>query len=339
MSKTTIDAAKRLPLSAVGMLGCVFAAPAAAQDAQPFPAKPIRFLIGTAPGAGVDTTARAIGIKLTQAWGQQVVVDARPGASGAFAYEQLMKATPDGHTIMMISATHPISSLVIPDWPYPVDRAVQPVSQVTSLFYIVYHHPSVPFGSFKDMIAYARANPGKLRYGTGGNSSISHLAWEMIAHDTGVKLMHVAYKGAQPAITATAAGEMHVGMATLISLRAHMQAGRSKPLAITARQRSSTLPEVPTVAELGLPGYEVDQWYGVATSVKAPPAAVRRLHAGVVAAIRSPDVMQRLAADGSTAVGSTPEEFAVHIKAELAKWRKVLADTGLALSASKLRAP
>jgi len=308
-----------------------------AQSAADFPRKPIRYLIATAAGAGVDTTARAIGQKLTQSWGQQVVVDARPGGSGVLAYEQLTKALPDGHTIMMVTATHTISSLVIPEWPYPIAQSVQPVAQLTSLFYIVYHHPSLAVNSFKEMIEFARANPGKLRYGTGGMSSISHLAWEMIAVGTGVKLRHVAYKGAQPAITATIAGEMQVGLATPISLRPHIQAGRAKPLAITARQRSPVLPDLPTVAELGLPGYEVDQWYGVVTQVKTPMPVVRKLHAGVVEAIKSPDVVQRLAADGSTVVGSTPEEFAAHIKAELAKWRKVLDATGVALSGSKLK--
>jgi tripartite-type tricarboxylate transporter receptor subunit TctC len=306
-------------------------------QATEFPRKPIRFLIATAPGAGVDATARAVGEKLTLSWGQPVVVDARPGASGVLAYEQLGKAQPDGHTIMMVTATHPISSMVIPNWPYPLDRSVQPVSQLTSLFYIVYHHPSLQVGSFKEMIAYARANPGKLRYGTGGMSSISHLGWEMIAMGTGIKLRHVAYKGAQPAITATIAGEMQVGLATPISLRPHIQAGRAKPLAITAKARSPVLPDLPTVAELGVANYEVDQWYGVVTQRGVPPQMVRKLHAGLVEAINSPDVVKRLSADGSTAVGSTPEEFSAHIKSELAKWRQGLDATGVVLSGSKLK--
>jgi len=310
---------------------------ASAQSAADFPRKPIRYLIATAAGAGVDVTARSIAQKLTQGWGQQVVVDARPGGSGVLAYEQLTKALPDGHTIMMVTATHTISSLVIPEWPYPIEKSVQPIAQLTSLFYIVYHHPSLPVSSFKEMIEYARANPGKLRYGTGGMSSISHLAWEMIAQGTGIKLRHVAYKGAQPAITATIAGEMQAGLATMISLRSHVQAGRAKLLAITSKQRSPIVPDLPTVAELGLPGYEVDQWYGVVTQVKTPAAVVRKLHSGIVEAIKSPEVVQRLAADGSTVVGSAPEEFAAHIKAELAKWRKVLDATGVALSGSKLK--
>lgn len=251
------------------------------------------------------------------------------------AYENLAKANADGHTLIIISATHTINTLVIPNWPHDVSKVVAPVTQLTSLFYVVYNRPSVPIGSFKDVIAFARANPNKLAYGTGGNSSISRLGWELIAQQTGVKLKHVAYKGAAPAIMATIAGEMQSGFATLLSLRPHIEAGRAKPLAVTSQTRIAALPDVPAVAELGLPGYEINQWYGVGTVAKVPPTIISRLNAAIVEAVKSPEVAQRLSADGSMPVGSSPEEFRGHIHAELAKWRKVLEDTGVILSARK----
>ena len=307
-----------------------------AQSNIEYPTKPIRLLTATAVGGGVDATSRAIANKLTVAWGQQVVVDNRAGASGAIAYEHMSKATPDGYTLMIITATHTINSLAMPNWPYDITRMMAPLSQLTSLFYVIYHHPSVPVSSFKELLAYARANPGKLHYGTGGRASVSHLGWEIIAHMAGVKLAHVPYKGAAPAISATVAGEMQIGFATLISLRSHIVSGRARPVAITAKHRAPTLPDIPTVAESGLPGYEVDQWYGVVTNAKVPTAIVQKLSAGIIDAIKSPDVIQRLAADGSTAVGSSPLQFSAHIKSEILKWGKVLEDTGLKLSGSKI---
>ena len=305
-----------------------------AQTSPDFPTKPIRYLTQSAPGGGSDTTARALANKLTQIWGQQVIVDNRPGASGAIVYDVFQKATPDGYAIMMITATHVINSLVIPDWP-DINKLFAPVSQITSLFYVVYNHPSVPFKSIQDLVAYARANPGKLPYGTGGNASISHLGWELFAHTTGIKLKHVHYKGAALSITATVAGEMKVGFATLLSMRPHLSSGRANALAVTSAQRSPALPDVPTVAESGLPGYVIDQWYGVATHAAVPPAVVNKLNAGFVEAVKAPDVAQRLAADGSTPVGSSSAEFRKHVRSEVEKWRKVLQDTGVVLSGAK----
>lgn len=309
----------------------------AAQTGVNFPTQSIRIVVATSPGGALDATARAIGGKLNQIWGQQVLVDNRAGASGALAYEFLTKAAPDGHTLLTVSATHVVNSLVIPGWPYETTKVTEPLSQVASLYYIIYRHPSAPLKTLKDMVAYARQNPGKLMYGTGGMANISHLGWEWLAHMSGIKLKHVAYKGASNAVKATIAGEMHVGFSTVHSLRPHFAAGRAFPLAVTAKQRLTAIPEVPTVAEFGYPEYEINQWYGIATGANVPDQIVDKLSAAIIEAVKSPEVTKRLESDGSIAMGTSKEAFRKHLHAEEVKWRKVLQDTGVTLSGTKLK--
>jgi tripartite-type tricarboxylate transporter receptor subunit TctC len=319
---------------AIGM-ACAYSAATPlgyAQSAADFPSKPIRFISPAVPGAGSDTTARAIAHKLTQAWGQQVIVDNRAGASGLIALDVLSKAIPDGHTLVLISANVPVNTAINPAWPYDVGKDMKPLSQVTSLFYIAYHHPAAPVATFKELLSYGRTHPGKLYYSSPGTGSLQHLGWEIIIQMSGAKFTHVPYKSGTPAITATIAGETQFGFGTLISLRPHMVSGRIRTIAVTSRQRAPTLPDVPTVAESGLPGYEIDQWYGAVTHAKVPAAVVSKLTAGIVAAVKSPDVAQRLAADGSTAVGSTAEQFSATINAETGKWRKVAKESGVVLN-------
>jgi tripartite-type tricarboxylate transporter receptor subunit TctC len=305
---------------------------ASAQQASEYPARPIRFIVPVAPGGGNDITARAIAQKLTQAWGQQVIVDNRAGASGAIAFDLTVKAVPDGYTLLMIAASHPINTVALPSWPYDVAKDVSPVSLSTSLSYVVYTHPSVPFSTFKELIAYGRKYPGKLNYGTPGTASLQHLGWELIGHSTGAKFTHVPYKGGAPAIQATIGGEMQIGFITVISLRPHLASGRARALAVTSRTRMPAMPELPAIAELGLPGFELNQWYGVVTTAKVPAAIVNKLSAGIAEAVKSPDVAQRLAADGSTPVGSSAAEFGAVIQNETAKWRKVIKETGVVLN-------
>ncbi|RPI42540.1 MAG: hypothetical protein EHM59_17605 [Betaproteobacteria bacterium] len=308
----------------------------AAQATSDFPTQSVRIIVATSPGGALDATARAIGNKLAQMWDQQVLVDNRAGANGAIAYDLLAKSTPNGHTLMTVSATHIVNSLVIRDWPHNVLKVTAPLSQVASLYYVIYRHPSVPLKSLKDVIDYGRKNPGKLLYGTGGNANISHLGWEWLGHMSGAKFKHVAYKGASNAVKATIAGELHVGFSTVHSLRGHFASGRAHPLAVTAKQRIAQLPDVPAVAEFGMPEYEINQWYGIVTSAKVPPAITAKLSPAIIEAVKSDEVTKRLSADGSVPVGSTAAEFSAHLKAETAKWQRVLQDTGMALSGSKL---
>ena len=302
------------------------------QTAADFPSRPIRLIVPVAPGGGLDVTTRAIAHKLTEAWGQQVIVDNRTGASGAIGFGIAIKASPDGYTLLMMSADHVINSVPSPKRPYDITTDVKAVSQATALSYLVYTNPSVPFTTFKDLVAYGRAHPGKLNYGTPGTGSLQHLGWEVLSQMTGAKFNHVPYKGGAPAIVATIAGEVQIGFITLTSARPHIQSGRARILAVTSRERMRAMPDLPTVAELGWPGFELNQYYGAVITAKAPPAIVKKLSAGIAAAATSPDIRQRFEADGWTLVGSTPEQFQTVIQADLDRWTKVIKSIGLVLN-------
>jgi tripartite-type tricarboxylate transporter receptor subunit TctC len=319
-------------LPCLGIALCALAsAPAAAQSSSStFPDRPLRMLVTATAGAGSDITARMIAQHMSQAWGQQVIVDNRGGASGVIAFDLLTKAAPDGYTMLLAAANHPVNNLTLSTFPFDLTKDTTPVSQATSLSYIVYCHPGQPIQTMQDLIAIGRKYPGKLNFGSPGNSSTQHLGWEMVMHTTGAKFTHVPFKGAAPAIQATIAGELQFGLITLISIRPHLPAGKVRPLAVTSRQRMSALPDLPTVAESGVPGFVLDQWYGVVTTAKVPRAIVNKLSAGVAAAVKAPDVEKRLTVDGSTPVGSTPEEFMATIKADIARWSKLIQAIGLA---------
>jgi tripartite-type tricarboxylate transporter receptor subunit TctC len=306
----------------------LYAAPA---DAAPYPDRPIRFIVPFVPGAGTDTTARTIATKLAERWGQQVVVDNRTGAAGAIGVDLTAHAIPDGYTISLISASHAVNSAVNSKLPYDLTKDLQAIAQVTSLFYAVSVVPAIPATNIRELIAHAKANPGKLNFGSSGTGGLQHFAGEMFNHMAGVKIVHVPFKGAAGVILAQLSGEVQIGFTTLFGVRPHMATGRLRVLAITAAKRSPAAPELPTVAEAGVPGYEVDQWYGVVTAARVPPAIVRKLSAAIAEALQSPDVAQRLAADGSAPAGTSPEQFSAHIKSEIAKWRKLAQDANLVL--------
>jgi len=313
---------------AVAAQPLVAAQPDSAKD---YPNKPVRFIVPFAPGAGTDTTARTIAQKLSDAWGQQVVVDNRTGAAGAIGVDLTAKAIPDGYTICLISASHSVNSAVNPKLPYDLLKDLAAISQASSLFYVVYHNPSVPVKSIKELVAYAKANPGKLNFGSSGTGGLQHFAGEMFNHMAGIKLIHVPYKGTAAVIPAMLAGDVQVGFGTLFGVRPHLPTGRLRALAVTTGKRTPAAPELPTVAEAGVPGYEVDQWYGVLTSAKVPAPIVRKLNAAINEALKSPDVVKRFSADGSTPTGSTPEQFSAHIRSEIAKWRKLVKEAKLDL--------
>jgi tripartite-type tricarboxylate transporter receptor subunit TctC len=296
-----------------------------------YPTKPIRFILPFVAGAGTDTTGRSIAEKLSQAWGQQVVADNRTGAAGAIGVELTSQAPPDGYTICLISASHAVNTATNPNLPYDLTRDLQAISQATSLFYVLSVNAQTPVKSVKELIAYAKTNPGKLNFGSSGTGGLQHMAGEMFAHMAGVKLTHVPYKGAANVVVAQLSNDVQLGFTTMFGVRPHMLTGRLRVLGISAAKRSPAMPDLPTIAEAGLPGYEVDQWYGIITGAKVAPAIVRKLSAGIAEALKAPDVVQRLSADGSTPVGSTPEQFSAHVKSEIAKWRKVAKDAGVVL--------
>ncbi len=302
----------------------------AADPAADYPSKPIRFIVPFAPGAGTDITARTIAQKLTEKWGHQVVADNRTGAGGAIGVEFTAKAVPDGYTICLISASNSVNSATNSTLPYNLVKDLQGITQATSLFYVMYIHPSVPAKTVQELIAYARANPGKLNFGSSGANTLQHFAGELFNHMAGVKIIHIPYKGTAAVIPAMMAGEVQVGFGSLIGTRTQMQAGKLRGLAITAARRSPSV-DLPTVAEAGVSGYEVDQWYGVITSAAVPQSIVKKLNAAMVEGLRQPDVAARLAADGSTPVGSSPAQFNAHIKSEIAKWQKLVKEANLKL--------
>src|SRR5687768_3933544 len=303
---------------------------AQADPAAGYPNKPIRFIVPFSPGAGTDTTARTIAQKLSEKWGQQFVVDNRTGAGGAIGVDFTAKAVPDGYTICLISASNSVNSATNPKLPYDLMKDLQGISQATSLFYVLYIHPNVPAKSVKELIAHAKANPGKLNFGTSGTGTLQHFSGELFNHQAGVKIVHVPYKGTAAVLPAMLSGEVQVGYGSLIGTRPQIQANRIRPLAITAKKRSPSV-DLPTVAESGLPNYEVDQWYGIIASSKVPKPIIQKLHGGIVEALKQPDVVQRLSGDGSTPVGSTPEQFNTHIRAEVAKWKRLVKEAGLKL--------
>ena len=295
-----------------------------------YPSRPVRFICPFAPGAGTDLTARTIAQKLSEKWGEQFIVDNRTGAGGAIGVDTVAKAQPDGYTIGLISASNSVGAATNPTLPYNMERDLQGVSQATSLFYVLYTQATMPFKTVKELIAYAKTNPGKLNFGSSGNYTLQHFSGELFNHLAKVQMVHVPYKGTAAVIPAMLAGEVQIGFGSLIGVRSQLQSGKLRGLAITAARRVPSI-DLPTIAESGLPGFEVDQWYGVIISSKVPQPIVKKLSAGIAEALKGDDVAKRLAADGSTPVGSSPEQFQKHIHAEIAKWKKLVAEARLPL--------
>lgn len=327
----------KFPFIVACCAGAVFAsmlhAAQSADSAATYPNKPIRMIVPFAAGAGTDTTARTIAQKLGEKWGHQVVVDNRTGAGGAIGVDFTAKANPDGYTICIISASISVNTATNPSLPYDLEKDLQGISQATSLFYVVYIHPSLPVKTVKELIAYTKANPGKLNFGSSGTGTLQHFSGELFNHQADIKIVHVPYKGTAAVIPAMLSGEVQVGFGSLIGTRPQMQANRVRGIAITAMKRSPSI-DLPTVAESGLPNYEVDQWYGIITSSKVPKPIIAKLNGAIVEALKQPDVANRLASDGSTPVGSSPDQFQAHIKSEIAKWKRLVKDANLKLHQS-----
>ena len=299
--------------------------------AQPYPAKPIRFIVPFAPSGGTDIAARIYAASLTPRLGQNVVVDNRPGAAGSIGVELTAHAAPDGYTLCLVSASHAINSATNSRLPYDLARDVRGVSQITSAFLIVTVHATLPVKSVRELIDYARANPDRLNYGSSGTGGISHLAGAMFAHLTGTAMTHVPYRGEAAALADLLAARTQLQFASPLNARPHLAGGRLRALAVTAAKRSAASPELPTVAEAGVPGYTVEQWYGVVAAARVPPAVLATLSEAFAQAARAPEVAQRLNADGLDAVASSPDAFTRHLRDEIAKWRKLVADAGLQL--------
>jgi tripartite-type tricarboxylate transporter receptor subunit TctC len=297
-------------------------------DAADYPSRPVRLLVPTAPGGGLDVIARLLAPPLTESLGKPVVVDNRPGASGSIAVETTARAAPDGHTLVIFSVSQVIQAEVN-KVPYNLFRDLAPVSQVASAPYVLTVHPSLPMKNVKEFIAYAKANPKTLNYASSGVATLQQLASEWLALETGIQLTHVPYKGVGQAFPDLLSGRTQMTMSSVAAMANLIRQKGVRALAVTSAKRTAMLPDVPTMVEAGVPGFVVTQWHGIAAPAGTPRPIVERLHQELVKALHQPDVTARLTADGTDVVGSAPKQFAAHMKAERDRWVGVIKRAGI----------
>lgn len=298
--------------------------------AQDYPVKPIRLLVPAAPGGGADFLARIVGQKLGESIGQSVVIDNRSGASGTIAADLTAKSAADGYTVLMGQSTSiVIAPQLYQKLNYDTLRDLNPVTLVAEIPNVLVVHPSVPANSVKDLIALAKSKPDLINFASSGNGAPSHLAGEMFKGATGVSMTHVAYKGAGPAVNALIAGEIQVMFAPIVAVLPHVKSGRLRALAVTSAARTAAAPELPTLAESGLPGYEISSWFGLFVPTGTPAAVVDKLYRETSRILKSPDVMERFAKEGAEPVGSNPADFRKYVQGEFSKYTKVIKDNGI----------
>ncbi len=294
-----------------------------------YPAKPIKMIVGSSPGGGPDIMARAIGQKITEALGQPVVIDNRPGAGGIIGSELAAKSPPDGYTLMMANAgSHAVNVSLYPRLGYDPVRDFAPVSLVSTAPNVLIVHPALPVNNIKALIALARTRPGEMSFGSGGNGSTAHLSGELFRAMAGLNLVHVPFRGAPAAVIGVASGQVALALPNLPPALPAMKSGKARALGVTTLSRSGSAPDVPTIAESGLPGYEATAWYGVLAPAGTPREIVMKLNAEIVRSLRTDELRQRIAIDGGDAVGSTPEAFGTIIRNDIAKWAKVVKYSG-----------
>lgn len=295
--------------------------------AQDYPTKPVRLIVGVAPGGGVDTLTRSIATRLTESLKQTVVVDNRTGAGSSIATEITARAAPDGYTLMMVTA-----SLVIYPSMYRASydplRDVAPVIQVVTVPLLVVINPAVPAQTVSALIALAKEKPGTINYASSGSGGFIHLTGELFKAATGTDLVHIPYKGNAAVYPDLIAGQTQVGFTAISSAMPHVKSGRLRALAVTSRARSKSVPELPSLAEAGVPGFDVTQWYGVVATAGTPRPVIDRLQREITAVLKQPDVIARLAMEGDS-INSSPAQFAQHIRSEFEKWGKVIRQTGI----------
>lgn len=316
--------------AAVRALACAaLSAPLAAQS---YPTKPIRIIVAYTPAGATDILARAIGQKMSETWGQPVIVDNRPGANGNIGTEVAARATPDGHTLVMGTAgTHGINPSLYRKLGWDAVKDFTPVSLVAMVPNILVVNNSLPVKNVKELIAYAKASPGKLNYGSPGNGSTAHLSMELFKTMTGTSLTHIPYKGSAGVLADVMGGQIALTMDNLPPYLPQVKAGKIRALAVSTAKRSPAVPDIPTVAEAGVPGYDSGAWFGLLAPAGTPKDIVNRLAAETQRILKLPDVHERIATLGAEPVGSTPEQFAAHIKSEIAKWAKVIREANVEL--------
>lgn len=300
-------------------------------QAQPYPARAVRILVGYAPGGGTDIMARAIALKLSASLGQQFIVDNRPGANANLAAEIAAKVSADGYTLVMISVSHAISKPVYRKLAYDIERDFIPVIEVSSVPQFVVVTPSLPVKTLKDLISLAKSRPGQITYASSGDGSPEQIAGELLKSMAGIDMIHVPYKGGGPAALAVISGESAVGFNTAPVAIPYIKSGRMKVLAVTEEKRNPALPDVPTVAESGLPGYAMTTWYGLVAPTGVPRDINTKLNAEINRILKLPDIRERFATLGADPVGGTAEQFGSYIKSEVAKFTKLAKEKHLVL--------
>ena len=289
-----------------------------------YPAKPVRLLVPFPPGGGTDYTARLIAQKLTEMWGQTLIVENRPGASTTIASEIVAKAAPDGYTLIMGSTNHTINPSLYPRIPYDTVKDFAPVTVAATASYVLVVHPSLPVKSVKELIALARARKGEINYSSSGSSGPQHLAGELFKLMAKVDMTHVPYKGGGPAVVALLGGHVQAMFSTPVSALPHVNTGKLRPLGVTSLKRFDALPEVPTISEAALPGYEAVTWWGVLAPARTPRDIVNKIHGDIVKVLQMPDTREKLAKEAVNPGGTTPEQFSAMIQTEMAKMATIV---------------
>lgn len=302
---------------------------AASASAQTYPTKPIRIVVPFPPGGATDILARDVAQRLTEAWGQSVIVDNRPGAGGNIGSELVAKSSPDGYTLEMGTVgTHAINASLYAKMPYDHVKDFTPVILVAGVPNVLVVTPSLPVNSVAELIAYAKANPGKLNFASSGNGTSIHLSGELFKVMAGVQMTHIPYKGSAPALQDLITGQVQLMFDNLPPSLPQIKAGKLRALAVTSAARAPALPDVPTLAESGLPGFEASSWFGILAPAGTPAPIVAKLNAEVAAWLATPEAKEKLQKQGANAAGGSPDDFAKHIAAETTKWAKVVKESG-----------
>jgi tripartite-type tricarboxylate transporter receptor subunit TctC len=312
----------------LGMVACCLFIPGAL--AAGYPDRPVRWVVPSTPGGGTDKVTRMIAPKLAEYLGQTIVIENRPGASGNIGAEYVARVTPDGYTLLTVIGSHTSNAALMKKIPFDLARDFAPVSLMLTAPSMLIGHPSLPPRTVKELIALAKARPGQLEYASGGVGSIQHMAMELLLSMTGSKMLHVPYKATFPALMDVVAGHVPLMVIGSMSALPQAKAGRVRPYGVTSAKRMTGVPDIPTIAEQGLPGYEAVQWFGLLAPAGVSREVATKLHSGVVRVLQDPELKKRFVEDGvETAPSGSPEEFAAMIRTELAKWAKVAKDAGI----------
>ena len=304
---------------------------AGAASAQTWPARPVKLVVPFSPGAGTDALSRIVAQKMSEGLGQQIVVDNRPGAGGTLGTEIVAKAAPDGYTLLFAPAAHAINQSIYPKLNYDTQKDFVPISIVASLPVVLAVHASVPAKSVGELVTLTKARPGQLNMGSAGNGTVFHLTGELLKQSAGLSIVHVPFKGGAPAMAALVAGQVEMAFETSLTVQPHAHSGALRPLAVASPARIALFPDLPTLAEAGIPGILAENWYGLYAPAGTPAPIVMKVHQELMTALKDADVRQKLTAQGAEVRGTTPEEAATFVAAEMTKWAKVVKEAGVKL--------